>query len=246
MNFTIHRFVSLVALAFTLAGCATDKYPYPPQFVTIEQVPATVLAKPPAKGSPEYRKAIDSVLLRQKHLTAPQIAVLKAEDHISPEMIMLPVLGASATPEALPATYDLLRHAGSDAWRIGDNAQNYWQSQRPWVADNRVALHVGTIKKPGYPSGHTSTNTVWAYVLGDLLPCKKSALMKRASDIGYHRVDAGAHFPFDVEAGKKIAPIIYGKMTQSGEYQAMAADARRELLSTTALNTNVAKCRAGR
>jgi acid phosphatase (class A) len=246
MNFSMHRLVSLFAITLTLVGCATDKYPYPPQFVSIEQVPATVLPKPPAIGSAAYNKGMDFVLARQKKLTPETIALLKAEDHISPEMILVPVLGSQAMPEQLPATYALLRHAGSDAWRIGDNAQNYWKSPRPWYADDRVALHVGTIKRPGYPSGHTTTNHVWAYVLGDALPCKKSAFLKRANDIGYHRVDAGAHFPFDVEAGKKLAPIIYGKMKQSPQYQAMLGEARKELLSTTALSSNVVKCRASR
>ena len=246
MNFTLRRWIGFVAVALALVGCATDKYPYPPQFVTIEQVPPTVLAKPPTERSAEYKKAIASILIRQQHLTPAHIAVLKAEDHISPKMIVLPVLGNAATPEQLPATYALLRYAGSDAWRIADNAQDYWKRPRPWVADSRVKLHVDSITRPGYPSGHSTTNHVWAHVLGELLPCEKTALLKRASDTGYHRVDAGAHFPFDVEAGKKLALIIYDKMTQSEDYQAMLTNARAELMATTALNATATKCRAAR
>lgn len=240
MNSSMPRLISLIAVTLSLVGCATDKYPYPPQFVSIEQVPAIVLAAPPTKASVEYKKAMDSILIRQQRLTPAQIALLKVENHISPGMIVLPVLGANALPEQLPATYALLRHAGSDAWRIADNAQNYWKSPRPWYADERVALHIDTITRPGYPSGHSTTNHVWAHVLGEILPCKKTALLKRANDIGYHRVDAGAHFPFDVEAGKKIARIIYGKMKQSEEYQAMLNEARKELMASPA------KCRVGR
>ncbi len=221
----------LLASLITLSACSFgDKYPYAPQFVSTVDVPPTAIAAPPARGSVAYMAALDSVVARQKKLTAHDLIVLQNEDHIRPEMMVTAVLGKNVSPEKFPELYDHLEHVASDAWRIGDSVQDHYGSPRPWyAAPDRVKIHVGHIARPGYPSGHTTTNTVWAYVLGNALPCKQPALLARAHAIGYHRVDAGAHFPFDVEGGKKLGKIIYSAMVKSPDYQAEHAKMRAEL-----------------
>jgi len=215
-----------------LVACApADKYPYPPQFVSAEDVPPTVLPAPPEVGSAAYRKGLNTVLTRQRHLSPQAIATLKAEDAIAPLMLAEKILSENN----FPIVYSHLRRAGSDAWRINDAAQDYWQSPRPWYADDRVTLHVHHITRPGYPSGHTVTNSVWAHVLGDMLPCKREGLFARARAIGYHRVDAGAHFPFDVVAGENLAKAIYNQIVLSPDYQQEHAAARQELARAGAL-----------
>jgi acid phosphatase (class A) len=225
------KFVPRLALAslFFLTACAGDKYPYQPQFVGPDAIAITALGAPPKKGSAQWESEIKSIEKRQAALTETQKAALHNEDHITPGMLVLPVLGANYTEEHYPALYTLLRHAASDAWRIGDAHQDYWQSPRPWVADTRVQLLVPSITRPGYPSGHTTTNTVWAYILSDLFPAKRKALFARAYEIGYHRIDGGAHFPHDVEAGKRLAGMIYGNIRKTDDYAIALEDAREEV-----------------
>jgi acid phosphatase (class A) len=127
--------------------------------------------------------------------------------------------------------YTLLSHAGSDSWRIGDAAKDHWNTKRPWQVDTRVKLLIDPITSPAYPSGHTTTNAVWASVLSDLFPAKKAALFKRANEIGQNRVKAGVHFPHDVEGGKKLAAMIAAEMKKSPEYQRELAAAKAELKS---------------
>lgn len=224
------KFKFLLPALFILAACApSDKYPMPLQFITADSVAIDALGAPPKSGSQEWENEIQSIVKRQAALTDGQKATLHMEDHISPSMIVLPVLGSGYSEANYPQLYELLKRSASDAWRTGDAQQDYWQSPRPWVADKRVQLLVPSITRPGYPSGHTTTNTVWAYILSDLFPAKRTAFFARAYEIGYHRIDGGAHFPHDVEAGKRLAGMIYKKMRENSDYKVAFKAAKEEI-----------------
>lgn len=230
------KFMQLAALglAITLTACGTaqpEKFPYPPQFVEPEQVSVYTLPAPPQPGSAEYKKSVNWIIATQKKLTPAQIAEIKHEVTIKPEMLVIPVLGDGFTAENFPALYTLLKHAASDAWRINDMVQDHWNETRPYLADARIKRYVEPITRPGYPSGHTVTNHVWAYILADLLPCQEDALFTQAFAVGNNRVLGGAHFPHDVEAGKKLARVIYHRMLESGEFRYERDEAEAELLS---------------
>jgi acid phosphatase (class A) len=220
-----------------LAACATEKFPYPPQFVTAQEMPAPELAPPPAKGSATYENEIKRIVAAQAKLTPAEKAVLVKENHIAPEMMVYSVLGERYSEEQFPKLYALLKHAASDAWRISDQEQDYWMSPRPWYADDRVRLLVPKITRPGYPSGHTVTNTVWASVLSEIFPSKRLAFFERASQIGYHRVDGGAHFPHDVEGGKKLGALIFARMQEDDQFQQELSEAKQEVTEGAKLVT---------
>lgn len=222
----------ILPLLFLLAACGNpqpEKFPFPPQFVQPDEVSLYTLPAPPQPGSDIYAQEIKEIVARQRELTPADIARIDAEKTIRPEMLVQPVLGAPFTREKFPALYTLLDHAASDAWRINDRIQDHWKETRPWLADSRVARHVEYIDRPGYPSGHTVTNGVWAHILADLMPCEEDDLFERAWAVGYHRVDGGAHFPHDVEAGKKLARVIYHRMLEDDAFLSERAAARAEL-----------------
>ena len=217
-----------VSLLLLVAACG-DKFPYPPQYVTYEDIGSNALPNPPRQGSAEFEKEIQSIVKRQAKLTDVQKATLHSEDHIAPDMIIYPVLKKHYTAEEYPALATLLGHAASDAWRVSDMTQDFWKSPRPWYADNRVQLLVPNITRPGYPSGHTTTNTVWAHVLSELFPKYRQEFFARAMEIGGHRIDGGAHFPHDVKGGRRMGNLIYSKIKQSPQFQAELAAAKAEI-----------------
>lgn len=233
------RHVFLLPFLFVLSACAGDKFPYPPQFVTIEAVPPTAVEAPPKPDSDTQKKEVEAIIYRQAHMSDADKQAVLAEDHISPAMIMEPALGRRYTKETHPALFTLLAHAASDAWRIGDNTQDYWGRTRPWLTDSRVQLLVSSIKRPSYPSGHSTTNHVWAHVLSELFPQKREAFFNRAYEIGMHRTHAGVHYPSDVEAGKELAEIIYQRMESSTKFRQELAAARAELKAPAAANDNL-------
>lgn len=231
---------ALLTLLLILSACATsgDKYPYPPQFVSIDAICPCELGAPPAKDSAEYKKEIAHILAIQAKMSAADKAKVMGEDTITPSMIVTPVLGAQYNETTHPKLFELLRHAASDAWRVGDNTQEFWGRQRPWLVDQRVQLLAKPITRPSYPSGHSTTNHTWAHVLSELFPSKREALFKRAYAIGKNRMHGGVHYPSDVKAGKKLAGMIYNKMQLNAQFQRELNAAREELKSPVAANDN--------
>jgi acid phosphatase (class A) len=229
----------ILPLMLALTACAGgDKFPFTPQFVNVTDVPPSALAAPPTPDSAIQKKEIAYIIAAQAKLSAAEKAQAMHEDSITPAMMVAPVLGAEYNETTHPQLFLLMRRAASDAWRIGDNTQNYWKRTRPWLSDSRVELLVKPITRPSYPSGHTVTNHVWAHVLSDLFPNKKAALFKRAYEVGSNRMLGGVHYPSDVAAGKKLAAIIYTSMHKNAEFQRAIEAARAELTSPIAANDN--------
>lgn len=205
----------LLALPLLLAAFDDSKYPYPPQFVGPKQYSPATLGAPPPQDSPQFAAEIESIIAKQAKLTEKDIAAIKHEITIRPEVMVEGVLGKNYTPKKYPALYMLLKHAASDAWRLSDITREYWKSPRPWYADSRVKLHTEEITTPGYPSGHTTTFGTWACVLSELMPEKREAFYTKAWTVGGNRMLGGAHFPFDVDGGKRLAAIICASMKSS-------------------------------
>lgn len=224
---------SLLISALLLASACGNKYPFPPQFVRPADFSARVLPAPPAPDSAEFEREIIHIVSRQAKLTDEEKVVIQREDKISPEMIVQPVLGSHFTRESHPALYTLLAHAGSDAWRVTDVNQEYWKSPRPWYADSRVQLIAPKITRYGYPSGHTTTNRVWAHVLSELFPAKRDELFARATGIATHRMQGGVHFPHDLAGGKKLADAIFARMKNVPAFQEELRAAKAELRAQT-------------
>jgi len=232
---------ALFSLVFLTASCAQvqnqlhaltgDKYPYPPQYTSTAELPvATTLKGPEKKGTEPYEKEVKQIMALQARLTDAEKAEILKEDKIKPEMMVLPVLGAQYTEDAYPKLYALLKRAASDAWRIGDENQDYWKSPRPWMAEpERVQLIAPRIERFGYPSGHTTTNTTWAYVLSELFPAQRDQFIARANNIAQHRIEGGVHFPHDVAGGQELAAQIFGKMQVNPEFQKDLNEVRAEL-----------------
>ncbi len=232
---------ALLSLVFLTASCAQletqlhslsgDKYPYVPQFVAPADLPVeTTLKGPEKKGTEPYEKEVKQIMTLQARLTELEKAEILKEDKITPTMMVQPVLGAQYTEEAYPKLYALLKRAASDAWRIGDVNQDYWKSPRPWMAEpERVKLIAPKIERFGYPSGHTTTNTTWAYVLSELYPAQRDQFIARANNIAQHRVEGGVHFPHDVAGGQELAAQIFKKMQVHPEFRKELEAVRVEL-----------------
>lgn len=219
----------LLLLPFMLVAACTSKYPYPPQYVSSYEVSPRSIPIPPARYSAEYNTEVDEIVAIQSKLTAEEIALVKHQDKISPDKMLVPVMGAKYSKENYPMLYEFMNKVASDSWRIGDDARDYWKSPRPWYTERRVQLHVEPIYTYGYPSGHTTTFGTWAYVLSDLFPSKRDAFFTQAWGAGANRIKGGAHYPHDIAGGKRMAQAVYEGMIREPEYQRDFAAAKAEL-----------------
>lgn len=71
-----------------------------------------------------------------------------------------------------------------------------------------------TAQSPSYPSGHTIQAYVVAKLLSDQFPEHHENLHKIAEIISQSRIDAGVHFPTDVEYGREVAESLYNQIKE--------------------------------
>lgn len=219
----------LLLLPLMLIAACTSKYPFPPQYVSSYEVSPRSIPIPPQRYTSEYNQEVDSIVAMQAALTPDEIALIQHQDQISPDKMVVPVLGATYSKDRYPVFYDFLNKVASDSWRIGDDARDYWRSPRPWYTETRVKRYVEPIYTYGYPSGHTTTFGTWAYVLADLFPAKREAFFAQAWGAGANRIKGGAHYPHDIAGGKRMAQAVYEAMLREPEYQRDFAAAKAEL-----------------
>jgi acid phosphatase (class A) len=197
----------------------------------IEQgtLPPQLLPPPPAEGTKEWQKQIAGVLAAQKHISDTDVAAIKDEQHIRLDL-MISVMGSDFTREKLPKTFAFLDRVLANASAISRADKEYWHTRRPYLTDKRVKLYINRIDdNPAFPSGHTSEMRVLAEVLGQLRPEKLLDLRARAEEIALHRIEAGAHYPNDVEGGRLLAMLIVGALNANDDFQDDLEVAKKEI-----------------
>lgn len=219
-------------LLLTACICAPEAkapYPFAATYLSPADVPADVLPPPVSRNSAQYRAELATILDAQTSITEAEKTALNNEVKVTPEMVTLPVLGASFNRTVLPHTFALLDHIGSDNWRISDAAKNYWNTSRPFIEDNRVKALVPPLYQPAYPSGHTSAAGIWSEILVQLLPRYAEPLRARANEIALHRIAAGMHYPHDIEGGRKLVQNELAQLATHAVFQHDLQAARIEL-----------------
>jgi acid phosphatase (class A) len=192
-------------------------------------LPPELLSPPPEEGSKVWKDQIKLVLQAQRSLPPAELAAIKDEQKLRLE-IMTVVIGPSFTRERLPKTFDLLDRVGNTTGQAVDADKRFWHTRRPYLSDPRVKLYVDPVNEsPAYPSGHTTGSRVMAEVLGMLVPEKRSALRARADAVAKHRVEAGVHYPADLEGGRTLAMLIVGALTVNEKFRDDLDVARAEI-----------------
>lgn len=211
------------ALAFDPAQGASQAY------VQATFLPPQLLPPPPAEGSKAWHQQVDVVLQAQRDMPSHDLAAMKDEQHVRLEQ-MTTVLGSSFTRERLPKTFALLDRVASGTGQVVEADKKFWHTRRPYLTDPHVKLLIDPIDdSPAYPSGHTASARVLAEVLGMLAPEKLPALRARADAIARHRVEAGVHYPVDLDGGRMLAMLIVGSLTASDDFQSDLAAAKKEI-----------------
>ena len=198
-------------------------------YINADLLPPTLLAPPPAEASPANKANIAGVLRAQKHVSKEAVAEMKAEQHLTPDLVAA-MLGPDYTRENYPATHALIDRAFSDCEAVTAIDKKFWHTRRPYLVSHQVHLLIDPIDtNPSYPSGHTSGSRIVAEVLAQLFPEQQDSLRSKAASIAWHRVQAGVHYPVDIQSGDQVAMLVLGAMTASPDYQRDLAAARAEI-----------------
>ncbi len=186
-----------------------------------------ILGDPPAKESDETRRELDIVLREQSRRTPADLDRIRAE---AQRMVVAfaEVLGPKLTARDLPLTFALIKNVGSDTGDRIDESKLVWNRSRPYEDDPRVKPAIPPAAGSSYPAAKAVSAWIYAVVLGELVPEKRSALLARGWLIAWGRVMAGLHYPSDAAAALKLGDYYAQRLLSSPAFRADLAKAREE------------------
>lgn len=226
----IHK-LCVVALALFVASATAigaDVKPY----VDANSVDLLhILPPPPANDSPQTLAELGEILTIQVART-PAMAERARADSEENIWRFADVLGDRFTEQNLPRLAALAERLVKTEAVVVKPAKKGFNRPRPYVLNNLVEpLRAGTGTAPSgaWPSGHTTLGTLLGIVLSNMVPEKKTELMRRAWEYGDNRVVAGVHFRSDVEMGRIAGAIIASALMTRPDFKKDFDAARKEL-----------------
>jgi len=136
-------------------------------------------------------------------------------------------------PHARPNTSTLIEIAMGIGHMVGMYWKFYFKRARPVQIFPALMPAVETPPHPSYPSNHSFQSHLIAHTLaaafdGKTQKAMHAPLFAMAARIGRNREVAGVHFPSDTDAGKELAPKIFGLLEQLSSFQVIRDGARAE------------------
>ena len=240
------------SLAVTLCtalvcGCAT---PNPPQPGAVPELKpgrligylpigerinsSAILPAPPVGAATATDEAVSRAALHLRGTARWKLAASDANVNF-PEAagVYSCAVGAPINAKDTPYVYQILRRAASDAGYAGDGAKDLYKRNRPFVVNKQAPCTPDEMNSLGtdrsYPSGHSSTGTVWAHILAELAPDRTVQVLRRGQAFAESRVVCNMHWQSDTVQGRFVGAYSYSRMQASAEFQADMRAARKEL-----------------
>ncbi len=226
-----------------------------PVYFSPGQLDSTALIEPPPMSASEAAHAdLQAVLDAQRTAhavgtTARAVADTVIDCQRVAEVLVPTVPAPGTAPKSAPlvsadgaAAVAFATRAAKQVAGATSAPKRHWARARPYV-DNPAVERLGDVASDSplainggferdhtaYPSGHAAFGTACAIVLAQMVPEQGAALFARARLYGESRLIVGAHFPTDIDAGRRIGTAATGMMLQNALFLADLRAAREQL-----------------
>lgn len=219
---TVFSLCLLIQSAFAAtSGVVHHPAPKEPVYVKSDWYPTLkkTMAQPPLKGSAQQRADEEELLKFQKSRSQADCDQAKIEVLVSLQNFFGVPNGPVPEPTVKKLTpfFEQLRNDGD--YFIQRLKVDY-PRQRPFLYLSSLDPCVPKEVTGAYPSGHAVLSKLFALVLADLFPKQKEVLETRAHAIADHRILSGMHHRSDIDAGQRLATLVYEELKKSPKYQA--------------------------
>jgi hypothetical protein len=103
-----------------------------------------------------------------------------------------------------------LKKVYDDMYYVVLDLKSFYKRPRPFRLDPKLTdTMLDSMEGFAYPSGHSTTSNLLCMILTHLYPKYKKDFNKLCGDITYSRQMAKAHYPSDIEFGKKLAKSMF-------------------------------------
>jgi acid phosphatase (class A) len=232
----LRKILSLIQVLVPALAFAQSTSPVKP-FVTPDQLSGTaILPSPPSNDSWKTLRELAELHRLESTRTAEQIAHAQADDREESMFAYADVMGPNFSRSSLPKVALLSDHVKRNESVIVNPSKKFFQRPRPYHLD--TTLHPVCKKTENradfsYPSGHGTTGYLEAFVLAQIAPEKRDAILARADDYAHSREVCGVHYASDEAASKALAYAMFGLMMNNPQFKAELDDARSEWHAAT-------------
>ncbi len=189
---------------------------------------SAVLPAPPADGSLAGLADLETVRMVQSWRTPDQIAWAKKTDGEDPFHYNA-VVGSWFTAKNLPGCAKFFMQVLHDARKVSNRVKDLHKRPRPPKRDERVTPSLPIPKSLSYPSGHSTRTFTIAYVIAELFPDKRTAVVDFAHRDAWARIIAGVHYPTDDVGGRLLAGAVFSELNKSAKFRATLDECRAEI-----------------
>lgn len=171
--------------------------------LTPEQI-KDALGNYPEANSLEQKKDVDELFHYQQNRTNEECKAAALEESANFESLFGVKTGLLNQAE-FHAAYSRINQIHVNLSSSILAAKSLYKRQRPYQYISGLIPCINKVPGYAYPSGHATMGYVYAHVLSIMYPERAELFLKRADEIGLHRVLGGVHHPSDIVAGKKLA-----------------------------------------
>lgn len=213
----------------TLLGHAPGQFPLPHPLDF-----AALLPPPPAAGSPTAKIELDQIFALQQSRTPEQAARCVQIENETLWLFGSEVLGSWFTEANLPKTAAFFARVREDFIAVNRAAKALHPRQRPPFVDERIKPCVEFKDTGAYPSGHGIQSSLWAGLLGEILPEHKDGFILRAAVTRNFKAISGVHYPSDLAAGQAVGEALARELLLNPDVQKALAEVRAEVTAQAA------------
>jgi acid phosphatase (class A) len=220
---------SLAFVAFVTVAIAKDGVQNP-HWLSHDEIKALVKSEPPppASGSAEDKADLQADVDAQKNRTPAQIAEAKKDESYS-VLLFTDSITPKITPQADPITFHFFGELNSQIGEVVTVSKEHFGRLRPFLGHPLTIRPVFMAAGYSYPSGHSTHSYAFATVLGVIYPAQAQAFLDRAHLIAQSRVDAGVHYPTDINEGEVLGKEIAKELLAKPEFQKELQAAQAEV-----------------
>jgi acid phosphatase (class A) len=216
---------TFLALALSVCGAAAQA-PHigpvqevrPPSYIDGEELAASLaFPSPPEPGSRRDRADFAGLHAWQIQRTEAECARARSEKNPTYEAFF-----GDSGPYDLPLSRSvklIFLGVAADVGVTVTALKHRYKRKRPFKRDRTLKPCIPEPGGKAYPSGHAALGRVYALMLADLVPARRTDYRFRGDEIALDRVIAGVHHPTDIEAGKYLGDEIYARLRKNSAFK---------------------------
>lgn len=190
-----------------------------------------ILPPPPVDDSAQTKAELAEVLSIQNSRSAQQTLSAQEDSAENIWRFSNAVNDSKFAEKNLPKFSHFFERVDKTEAEITDAAKEIWKRPRPFLMNDQIKPVVKLSKSGSYPSGHATIGTMMGIILAQMIPEKRSEIMKRAAEFADNRLIAGMHFRSDIEAGKISGTAIVAVLMTDKNFKKDFLAAKKELRS---------------